>query len=235
MNSGYTYRSDEKELMELPGADPVEVAKTLDYIHFVNRHLGGYSTLRRGLDFLTIQKPQTKVWRILDLGCGDGRQLKEIQAWAQRKGIEIELTGLDISEGSLKKAKEQSALQEVSWMCADALDPNVDFSEFDLATGTLFFHHLTDEQIATLLRRLNKSNVSVLINDLHRTRLAGMFFMLFTYLTRAPRMARFDGELSICRAFTRAEFQGICRQSGYLNQRIQWRWAYRYLVLLWNE
>lgn len=235
MNSNYTYRVDEKELMELPGADPVEVAKSLEYLHFVNRHLGGYSVLRRGLDNLSARRPRKKIWRILDLGCGDGRLLQEIQKWAHRKGIQVKLTGLDISETSLQKAKEQSALKGVSWLCADALDPSVDFSEFDLATGTLFFHHLTDDQIAALLSRLNNSNVSVLINDLHRSRFAGILFVLFARLSRAPRMARLDGQLSIHRGFSRAELQEIYRQSGYLKQRIQWRWAYRYLILLWNE
>lgn len=235
MKASFKTRSPHKELIDDPQADPIALESALRYIHFVNHALGGYDSLISGLNQLIRKNPTKDQWRILDLGCGAGQELMVMQRWAKKKSINVQFTGLDISQCAILAAKANPKLEKVSFICADALDPSVDYRPFDIVTGTLFFHHLTTEQIEQLVRRWNNQRVSVLINDLHRSPVAWVLFNIFARITAAPHMALHDGAISVQRAFNREDLQALARQSGYGRSSVQWRWAFRYLVLLWHE
>ncbi len=231
----FRIRSAQKELMDDPLADSTAVRDALRYVHFVNRYLGGYQALCSGLSQLVRHNPQKKHWNILDLGCGSGQELQVMMRWADKNNISATFTGLDINPEVVDLAKSNRDLQNLSFVCADALDPFFDYQPYDIVTGTLFFHHLTCEQIKRLFQKCNEQGVAVLVNDLHRSPVAWILFNIFARVTAAPNMALHDGALSIQRAFSKSELTHFATEGGYRHFSVQWKWAFRYLLLLWHE
>lgn len=228
-------RSAEKEWMDEPGIGRERIQETLRYLHLVNELLGGNRNLTRGLDFFIKKFPQKQQWHILDLGCADGKSLEIMTEWAKRAGHSISLSGLDINPSSINMAQENPQLQHVNFIVADIFDPTLDFSDVDIVTGNLFFHHLSDKQIINLMQKVNNAGCHLLINDLQRSRLAWVLFLIFTYLTSAPKMAKNDGEVSIRRSFRKRELEELAVASGFRQFKVKWNWAFRYLVTLFNE
>jgi hypothetical protein len=75
------------------------------------------------------------------------------------------------------------------------------------------FHHFSNAQILTLLRRLRGFVInSVLINDLWRSRLASLAARLLLSGTGTPAGARHDALLSIRRGFKIKELRSLLWQ-----------------------
>ena len=75
-----------------------------------------------------------------------------------------------------------------------------------------------------------KAKLGVVVNDLHRHRLAyGLFKLLGTVISN--HMIVQDGLTSILRAFKRKEIEQISDQLN-LNSQISWKWAFRYQWLI---
>lgn len=229
------YRSCQPELMDDPEADRVQLRNTLRYIDFSNRWLGGYEVLLSGLEKVIRENPEKKVWRILDVGCGGGDQLLALSQWAEKQSVNVQLSGLDNNPEVISAARLNSALDGFNLICADAMDSEFNYADYDLVCCTLFLHHLDDEKISRLFRLWNKSGIFVLINDLHRSRAAWILFNLFALITAAPSMARHDGALSVKKSFKRDELQNFAFEAGFKKADIQWKWAFRYQVLLGHD
>jgi len=229
------YRAHAHELMDDPHADAEMLSRTFSYIDFVNRALGGYSVLFDGLEIILKYRPEKITWRILDLGCGRGDQLQQLIIWAEKHNYQVQLFGLDNNAEAIRIAKAKLQNKNIRFILADALSAEIDYAQFDIVIGTLFLHHLSDGQIANLLTKCNKSGAHVLINDLHRNRFALFLFRIFSYITFAPTMAGHDGLVSIRKGFRSAELRSFALKSGYKNFSLQWKWAFRHQLLLFNE
>lgn len=221
--------------MDHPEADREQLRATLRYIDFSNRWLGGYDLLFSGLEKLIRDNPDKKVWRILDVGCGAGDQLLAMAKWAEKQSVIVHLSGLDNNPEVINAARSNPALDGFNLICADALDSEFHYADYDLVCCTLFLHHLDDEKISRLFRLWNKSGIFVLINDLHRSRAAWILFNLFALITAAPSMARHDGALSVKKSFKRNELQNFAIETGFKKAVIEWKWAFRYQVLLGHD
>jgi len=84
------------------------------------------------IDLIVKENTSRKINSILDIGTGSGCIALSLKKYFP----ESEVTGIDISENSLKIAKENSELNglQVNFMKADILDPNIKnkFDKFDM-------------------------------------------------------------------------------------------------------
>ena len=70
---------------------------------------------------------------------------------------------------------------------------------------TLFLHHFKNEELISILKTTTeKATIGVVVNDLHRHKLAYYLFKLIGYFIK-NKMVRQDGLTSILRAFKRKE------------------------------
>lgn len=235
MIGSFKYRASISERMDAPDAPENEVDKTLKYIDFVNRTLGGYPVLIRGLKTLMRRFPEGSSLRVLDVGCGAGHQIRYLREWFNRRQISAVLAGVDLNPVAIQKAKSLPGNENIAIHCNDALSGDCDYEVYDIVICSLFLHHLSDQQIVKLFKMWNKSGVSVLINDLHRSFAAWLLFRIFAWVTNAPRMAKFDGAASVRNAFTKKELLALGKASGYNCVSVRWRWAFRYEMILSNE
>lgn len=102
---------------------------------------------------------------------------------------------------------------------------------FDLAIGSAFLHHFEDAQIGRLLADLARvCRQAILINDLHRHRLAYWSIRLLTRLFSRSEAVKNDGPLSVRKGFRRSEIFKFVADAGLPTPRVRRRWAFRWVV-----
>ena len=98
-------RSNQPELMDDLSLSGDELRKNLRELEVINNWLGGHKVVLDALDKLTTSyKGQTIT--IADIGCGGGDTLKTIANWAQRRSINVQLTGIDANEFMVNYARQ---------------------------------------------------------------------------------------------------------------------------------
>jgi hypothetical protein len=104
-------------------------------------------------------------------------------------------------------------------------------SGYDIITSSLFIHHLDEDQVASLLRRMAAAAQRlVLINDLRRSSLGLMLAYGATRLLTASPVVHTDGPLSVAAAFTLAEMRQLAKWAGLEDFTVARRWPFRFLL-----
>jgi 2-polyprenyl-3-methyl-5-hydroxy-6-metoxy-1,4-benzoquinol methylase len=221
-------RSRQDEQMDAPDLDPAIYEEVLHGLARVNRFT---FTAHPTLAFLRRAIGSAKSFRIMDVGFGDGDILRAIARWARRRGIEADLVGVDLNEKSLPAARAATPPDlNIDYRIGDYLDQE---GPFDFMTCVQTTHHMTDEQLLTLIRTMEKEcRMGWFICDLHRHGFAYWGFPILARLLMVHRIVREDGTLSIARSFRPQEWREILTQAGIpLDQvRIVRRFAFRLCV-----
>jgi SAM-dependent methyltransferase len=168
---------------------------------------------RPTLSFLRRASEGMVAFRLLDVGFGHGDMLRRIARWARRRGIAVDLVGVDLNARSEATARAATPLSmPVDYRTGDYRDVP---GPFDFVVSSLVAHHMTDEQLDAFIRFMEENATrGWLINDLHRHSLAYHLFPLLPRLIGAHRIVREDGQLSIARAFRPPEWREILRRVG---------------------
>jgi hypothetical protein len=86
-----------------------------------------------------------------------------------------------------------------------------------------------------LFSKLKKqTRLAVVINDLHRHPFAYYSILWLTHFFSKSFMVKNDAKLSVLRGFKKKELEALLKASGYSNYSIQWKWAFRWEVVLWS-
>lgn len=237
MFNNFSKRSYEPEIMDDLDMVGDELAVTLRQIANVNRWLGGTSVALSGIKKILRQnKNQNTTLKIIDIGCGGGEILRAIADWGRKNNLKMELTGLDANQFTVDFAKSESkSYPEIKFQKFNVYDVDNYTEEFDIALCSLFLHHFKEEEINKILSLLVlKANMGVVINDLHRSAIAYYLFKLVTTILGASQMVKCDGLLSIRKSFKRNELEDFAIKSGASNYKINWKWAFRFELLLLN-
>ncbi len=72
------------------------------------------------------------------------------------------------------------------------------------------------------------------INDLQRHPLAYYSIKYITKFFSKSYLVKNDAPLSVLRGFKKDEWKGIFEKAGIINYSIQWKWAFRYLIIAPN-
>jgi hypothetical protein len=73
------------------------------------------------------------------------------------------------------------------------------------------------------------------INDLERNWIAYYSIKLLTAIFSRSHLVKNDAPLSVARGFKKKEWHSIFQQANFTSYSIQWKWAFRYLILYNNE
>ncbi|WP_031428712.1 methyltransferase domain-containing protein [Flavimarina sp. Hel_I_48] len=221
------------ELMDDPQLEESKLHAALQDVTLVNKWLGGQQITLDGIDYFFKKYPQ-KSYTIADLGCGDGEILRKMAVFCQKKGINASFVGFDLNAKSIVLAQKRSIeFPEISFRQQDILKLGEKEEVFDIMTSTLTMHHFTDEEILNFLRFFEqRSTLGWVINDLQRSRTAAVLFRAFSGVFMKTKIARYDGLVSIGRAFTKKELIIFATKLGLEHYKLKWRWAFRYLWIV---
>lgn len=204
----FAQRADTPELMDDPTTDCATFSACLRDLERVNRLTLGY---RPTLGFLSrIPRQMRGPLRILDAGSGHGDTLRQVARWAARRGIAVELTGVDLNPWSTRAAQEATPPGlPITYETGDVLEHRP-AQGVDIIISALFAHHLDDAALVRFLRWMEgTARLGWFVNDLHRHPLPYHFFR---HASRALRMHRFvqhDGPVSITRGFVARDWRRL--------------------------
>lgn len=221
-------RSNQSEEMDdFDFSGPV-LTKTLNQIANINKWLGGNAVSINGLKKLLKDCPLDKKITVIDLGCGNGDMLRVVADYGRKRGLDFDLLGVDANQHTIDYARELSKeYAEISYVMQDVLADDFEGIPCDIVLATLFMHHFKKEEITTLVTSmLNRANTGIIINDLHRSKLAYFLYKLVTFPVK-NQMVKKDGLISILRGFKRKDLNEMASViTG--KSIIVWKWAFRY-------
>lgn len=208
-----TRRSHQPEWMDTEDVTAADFAACL-------RDLGAVNTV-------TLARRPTLLWldraargwhgplRVLDVASGGGDMLRAIARWGVRRGVALELTGIDLNPHSTAAALAATPPGlRIRYETGDAFDIGAD-RRFDVIVSSLFTHHLSDAQLVAFLRWMEATaGRGWLVNDLQRSVLAALGFALLAGAARWHRFVRHDGPLSVRRSFARTEWKRLLQAAG---------------------
>jgi len=153
--------------------------------------------------------------------------LRRIARWADRRGVSVELVGVDLNPRSETAARAHGgAIRYVTGDYADlAGEP------WDVIVSSLVAHHMTHAQLVAFLRFMEvHAKIGWLVNDLHRHRFAHLGFPLLATLARWHPMVRHDGTLSIARSYRPDEWPPILAEAGIADAVVRRVFPFRLCV-----
>lgn len=220
-------RAQAEELMDapdLPAADYTAVLADLAQVNTVTL------AARPTLSFLdTVSRGATSL-RILDVGFGDGDMLRRIARWARRRGIAVDLVGIDLNPSSAPAARAHTPPGiAIDYRTGDYAD--LAGEGWDAIVSSLVAHHMSHGQLVAFLTFMEaQARRGWLINDLHRHRFAYAAWPWLARLFGWHRIVRHDGHLSIARSYRPAEWAPILAEAGIADARVRRVFPFRLCV-----
>lgn len=200
--------------MDSGEVSPEELNDALEFLSATNTFLGGWSVMRERLERWSASWDKSRPVTMLDVGTGAADLPVRILAWGRRNGFDIQIVGIDTDALVLKLARERVGAEEnLALIHADLKTFAARGIKFDYVLGSLFLHHLPPAELENSLKLCDGLAVKgLLFSDLHRCAAAYAGVRALTYM--AGRVTRYDGPLSVRRAFLPAELERAAANAG---------------------
>lgn len=224
------YRTLAPEIMDDFSLEGEELQAALDQIARINQLLGGNKLTLHGIKQLLKKADTAQTITIADIGCGNGDMLRMLAKFAKKNNLKFKLIGIDANAFTIKYAQNLSKeYSNIQYYCEDIFSPEFESLKYDIVLCTLTLHHFTNVEILNIITTFNKNvEVGIIINDLHRSKLAYRLFELICVLFSLNKMSREDGLISILRGFKKSELEEFSKKLSLKNYIINWKWAFRY-------
>lgn len=201
-------REEEMDAAELP---PERYARVLTDLSRINGLTMAPRPTLGFLDRVRARGVGDRPWRILDVGFGAGDMLAQIANWGDKRGVALDLVGVDLNRKSEAVAAvrlgERARLITGDYRALAG-------QGWDIILSSLVTHHMTMGQRTEFLRFMEgEAARGWLVNDLHRQRLPFAGYPLLATLAWVDPIVRRDGQLSVGRSFRRAEWQTMLAEA----------------------
>ena len=225
-------RTDKEELMDDFSIGGDLLRDTLDKLENINRWLGGNLMTVRALKKVLKNHPKEQELIIADIGCGHGDILRDVAKFGRKNGYKMKLIGMDANPTAIAYANELSSeFSELSFKTEDIFSEAFKNRKFDVVLATLFLHHFKEAQLTSFLgNTLKQTKIGIVVNDLHRHKLAYYLFMLLSVFIKNNMIIE-DGLTSVLRGFKRNELAHISKKLK-VKPQISWKWAFRFEWIL---
>lgn len=224
----FSKRIYKKELLDQNDIPFPDIKKNMQELNVINTLLGGHKITIEGFKQLAGKRKQLTV---CEIGCGGGDSLAAINK-AVKTEIAVKFIGIDIKQECIDFAIENPSNDHVvEWIISDYKE--IYFKEKpDIIFSSLFCHHFTGEALIKQLQWMKENcSIGFFINDLHRHPVAYYSIKWLTAIFSSSYLVKNDAPLSVARGFKKKEWKNILKAAGITNYKIQWKWAFRYLIL----
>lgn len=210
-------RHNRPEEMDRPDLDRALLADDLRNLEVLNRLFGGRDVIRRRvLPLIRALEPGREL-RVLDIGSGSGDLCRAIVDGCREAKRPVRLLSLDMHPLVQAVAVQRCAERypEIRFLRGDGCRIPLRSGSVDLAVCTLALHHFTEADAVALLCEMTRvSRRWTVVSDLCRSRLAYAAVWTATRFMLNP-MTRYDGPVSVERAFTMPELRNLSAQAGW--------------------
>jgi ubiquinone/menaquinone biosynthesis C-methylase UbiE len=225
----FSIRADQPELLDQPNIPAADIERNMYELAIINRQLGGHHVTWKGFSELA---KNTEEIHVCEVGCGGGDNLKAIEQRTNKRFNGMSFTGIDINPDCIRVAENISWKKTSRFLVSDYR--NVHFpSKPDIIFCSLFCHHFKERELILMFRWMHENSRSgFFVNDLHRHPLAYYSIRLLTGLFSRSYLVKHDGPLSVLRGFKKQELRDLLDKAGMKDYTIQWKWAFRWLVIV---
>ena len=226
----FRHRSYQPELLDRPDIPFEDIKRNMQELNFINTWLGGHTITTTGVEALVnTQTPVT----ICEIGCGGGDNLVAIQKWCDKRNIAVTFIGIDINPHCIDVASKR-LLNNTQLIASDYKEVLLE-KQPDIIFSSLFCHHFSDREMVKQLQWMKtNARLGFFINDLHRHKLAYYSIKALTAVFSNSYLVKHDAPLSVARGFTKDEWLQFFNIAGISNFSIEWKWAFRWLVVFKN-
>ncbi|WP_034060507.1 methyltransferase domain-containing protein [Lacinutrix jangbogonensis] len=226
------YRSEDQEIMDDLDYNGPILHDALDKLAKINQWLGGNIVTINGLKKALKNLEKLETITIIDLGCGGGDILREISTFGKKHNYNFKLIGLDANIHTIDYAISLSQnYDNIEFKAIDIFSEDFKVLEYDLVLTTLFLHHFKEGALVNFLKPVVvKAKLGVVVNDLHRHKLAYYLFKLLCTTIKNKTIVE-DGLTSVLRGFKREDLKAISELIN-VDYQIHWKWAFRYQWIL---
>jgi 2-polyprenyl-3-methyl-5-hydroxy-6-metoxy-1,4-benzoquinol methylase len=225
----FKQRSYQKELLDGDGIPFADIAQTMRELNTINTLLGGHAITLEGFKKLAKDKKEITV---CEIGCGGGDNLVAIVNYCKEKQIKVHCIGIDYNNECIAFAKENEYLKgNTQFICSDYAQVYFENNP-DIIFSSLFCHHFTDDALVMQLKWMEQNTeLGFFINDLQRHWLAYYLIKFLTQVFSKSYLVKNDACLSVARGFVKKDWENLFQKAGISTYQIQWKWAFRYLIL----
>ncbi|WP_298901207.1 methyltransferase domain-containing protein [uncultured Psychroserpens sp.] len=226
------YRSEANEIMDDLDYNGPILHDALDKLAKINKWLGGNKVTLSGLKKALKEHPKEQQITIIDLGCGSGDMLRFVSRFGKQNGYNFRLLGIDANRHTVDYARASSvAYENIEFKALDIFSEEFKQLNYDMVLTTLFLHHFKEDELIAFLRPvLEKAKWGVVVNDLHRHKLAYYLFKLLCITIKNKTIIE-DGLTSVLRGFKKRELVAISQRLN-ADYKILWKWAFRFQWIL---
>lgn len=217
--------------MDDPDQNPATLARSLRYLGWTNRWLGGRRAVVRPVKSMLRQaSTPARPFRLLDVGTGGGDIPRGLLQWIRKARIPCRVVAAELHPVTARYARNRSrGYPELTIIRADGRNLPFRPRSFDLVLSSNFLHHLSDQELIPFLNHLSElSGQWLVISDLLRRRRAHLWIWLLTRL--ANPISRHDGPLSVQRAFTMEEARALAADADLEGLRLEESFGHRFVL-----
>lgn len=228
-----SFRSGQKELIDDTGISFPDIRQNMIELEKINSMLGGHSITLSGFKKLHQLQPVNKKLLVCEIGCGGGDNLKVIEHYCKKKQIPVSFIGIDINPETIRYAESNCKnIRNIFFFKTD-YKKAVFQQQPDIIFSSLFCHHFSNDELTDMMLWKNdNSTLGFFINDLQRHWLAFKSIKFLTGAFSKSYLVKNDAPVSVSRGFTKPELQNLFKQAGINNFSIEWKWAFRWLMIV---
>jgi len=220
-------RKNSEEILDSDQCPAIEAQASLRDLCRMNRWFGGIATTRKLLERVATVTGR-KHFSVLEVAAGHGEVPRAAGRQLASHGITLDITDLDRAHSHLQPKHRA--------LVGDALALPFRDASFDVASCSLFAHHLDPAQLAQFAgEALRVSRTAVLINDLIRHPLHLALVYAGFPLMRSY-VSRFDGVASVRRAYIPEEFRTILADGIHSGDKVEisTHYLFRMGAIVWK-
>ena len=187
--SSFAHRQRADEWMDAPDANPRQVQQSLRFIRRINSVLGYTRATLWHLERMTRDLPADARITLIDFATGSADIPLAILRWADRRGLDIHVVGVDRNPQIVGAARNFAHDPRLEIVQADVLSLPFADNSFDIALTAMFLHHLSDQDAARVLSEMSPRRAA---GD-HRRRSAALA-RAYAWITLLDSLGQSDGE-----------------------------------------
>lgn len=222
--------TESKERMDDPNCDRQELFNTYEQFSVINSLISRWKKI-----YETKIRPacrnRSKTYTLLDIGFGGGDLPVKFSEWAQKDGINLEITAIETDERACEYVESLNAPSGITFRHISSTNLMQEGKNYDFVISNHLLHHLTETELQQLLDEAKQlSTRKVLFNDIERSDIG---YLLFNILSRPIFRSSFitaDGLTSIKRSYTAKELRNKVPADWNVNRIIPYR-----LLLSYNH